>query len=388
LLRALQLGLGLKLLLHQGVAVLGAVGEAAPPQTVVVSVAEALQARGMASLAGARLRSRLLGDAEPLGELTEAQAAPYASALVAYDEGSYSDAARAAEAAFATLVTAPPSTRCEALARQAQLLWGASLLRSQGTIGARPHFRWALERDPLLIADRDRFPPPVQRVFERERAALGAEAPAELVVSGVGGTSGALLVDGLPRGALPRDLSLPPHPARLWVEDAHSHGWAHRAALTADRPLAVRIDVLLESALMARDGDLLLDLPEAPSERAQTTRAVVAGAGVTDLVLIAKVKPAGGPVRLRATRFDARGTAIAETNFAAQGADYADVARALLAPVHELPVASSTTRVEKGAFPVLPVVLGAAGAVVLAAVLTAVFWPRGFELSLTTSGHK
>ncbi len=389
LLSALQLGLGLRLLLHQGAVVLGAAGEAAPPPAVVVSVGEALQAKGLPSSFGAALRKHLLGDAEPLGELTEAQAALITKAVAAYDEGSFADAALAAETAFAALAAAPPSTRCEALARQAQLLWGASLLRSQGAAGARPHFRWALERDPLLIADRERFPPPVQQLFERERSIVGAEPTGILEVSAVGGGTGGLQVDGLPRGVLPRELPLPPHVAKLWVEATPSHGWAHSATLTADHPFSLKIDLLLESVLTAPEGDLRIDLPPVLSKRARIIHAVTEAAGATDLVLVAQVKSADHKVGLSATRFDAQGTELARVAFAAEGADYAEVAQSLLAGPHQTPVAVAATPVaEKSGFPVWPVVLGAAGAVAVAAVLTAVFWPHNFELTLTPSAGR
>jgi hypothetical protein len=367
LFRTLPLGVSLKLLLHQGVAVLGAAGAAAPPQAAVLSVSEALQRQGTPALADAALRRRLLGDAQPLGELSEAQVALYAKAASAYDEGAYADAARAAEAAFAAFSAAPPSASCEALARQAQLLWGASLVRSQGVAAARPHFRWALERDPVLIADRDRFPPPVQRVVEQERAAVSAAAAGKLAVADTHGTPSELSVDGLPRGALPRELALPPHPAKLWVEGGHAHGWAHMAALTADHKTTVKVDALLEEALSARGDEALLDLPDGPEERAKTAGALASAAGVSDLVIVEKAAPPTNPPKLSAARLDAKGAVLAQTTFPLEGADYAAVARALMALSSDAaPPVGATRTEEKGGFPVVPVVLGVAGAVVLA----------------------
>jgi hypothetical protein len=403
---ALHLGVALKaLLLHQGFAVMGASGDAAPPAEEVSAVADGLRESGANSLAGRELRFQLLGDAQPLGELSEALAALYARALAAYDEGAYADAARDAEAAFQSLGSAFPSTRREALARQVRLLWGASLVQLHEGAAARAHFRWALERDPFLIADRDRFPPPVQRAVEHERTAVAAEAPARLVVSVAGAPSGGpavqLIVDGLPRGSLPRELSLPAHAATFWVEGAPQGGWAHQAALAPDHTLSVDLDLLLEAALFAGDGQILIQLPAATQKRQALLGAVMARSRMTDLVLVSKVKPSGAVQRLTATRFNAAGVALARTAFDADQASSLAVAQALRGlplvavaqalrclpppkPAAAIPAESSVEKKGDG-FPVLPVVLGAAAVVVVAAVLTAVFWPRSFEVTLTPS---
>jgi hypothetical protein len=391
---ALQLGVALKaLLFHQGFVVLGASGAGAPPPPAVAGVAEGLRASGASSVTGAPLRGRLLGDAQPLGEVSEAQTALYARALAAYDEGAYPDAARDAETVVKSLENALPSTAREALARQVQLVWGAALVQSGQVAAAKPHFRWALERDPFLIADTDRFPPPVQRVFERERTALASETPSRLVVS-VGSSSGAgaqLVVDGLPRGALPRDLSLPAHTATFWVEGAKSSSWAHHAALLSDRTLSFEFDLLLEAALLAGDGQLLLTVPSSPQQRRLLFQAVLARAEASDLVVVAKSgpSPAVNP-RLTATRFNSSGQIVVSTDFNADQASSAAVARALRGlpePVVAAEIAKEPAQKKDEGFPVLPVVLGAVGVVAVASVLAVVLWPRNFEVTLTPSSR-
>jgi hypothetical protein len=396
LLTALQLGVALEaLLLHQGFVVIGASGDVAPPAAAVSAVAEGLRANGAGSVSGRDLRQKLLGDAQPVGELSEAQAALYARALAAYDEGAYAAAAGDAEAAFKVLDAASPSTRQEALIRQAQLVWGASLVQSNQVAVARAHFRWALERDPFLIADHDRFPPPVQHAFERERTAVAAETPSRLAVTAAGGMPAGvtvqLLVDGLPRGALPRDLSLPAHDVTFWVEAGQPGGWAHHAVLTPDHSLSVDLDLMLESALTAGDRELLLVLPVALSQRQAVLGALMARSGMSDLVVVAKARPPGASQRLTATRFDANGVVLTRTAFDPEQAASATVAQALLglpAPkeaTREAVPAAGVVEKKKEGSSVLPIVLGVVGVVAVAAVLTAVLWPRSFELTLTPS---
>jgi hypothetical protein len=380
------------LLLGQGFAVIGASGPGSPPAATVASVAEGLRASGSVAVWGGELQKRLLGDAEPVGEFSEALAAIYARALAAYDEGSYRDSAKDAQAAFEALSGAPPSTRREALARQTQLVWGAALIQLHESSSARSHFRWALDRDPFLIADRDRFPPPVQSAFERERSAIAAEPPARLAV-GVPGIDGAqLIVDGLPRGALPRDLSLPAHSTVFWVEAGNAKSWAHHALLSSDHPLSVDVALALEAALIREEGQVLLALPTTTKQRQALIGALTLRARTTDLVVVAEAVPAGSLARYTATRFSAGGEVIAKTTFDGVQGSSARVAQALrgTAPSSSVPEPPPASDVHKHAdeFPVLPVVLGAIGVVAVATVLTAVFWPKSFEMTLTPSSPR
>jgi hypothetical protein len=388
------------LLLGQGFAVIGASGPGSPPPGTVASVAEGLRASGSVAVSGGELQKRLLGDAEPVGEFSEALAAIYARALAAYDEGAYRDSVKDAQAAFEALSGAPPSTRREALARQTQLVWGAALVQLRESSSARSHFRWALDRDPLLIADHDRFPPPVQSAFERERSGIAAEPPARLAV-GVSGIEsappqlmGQVIVDGLPRGALPRDLSLPTHPTVFWVEAGNAKSWAHHALLSSDHPLSVDVDLALEAALVREDGQVLLALPTTPKQRQALIGALTLRARTTDLVVVAEAVPPGSPARFTATRFGAGGAVIAKATFDGEQGASASVAQALrgtaLSSSAEVPEPPPTSDVHKHAdeFPVLPVVLGVIGVVAVATVLTAVLWPKSFEMTLTPSSPR
>jgi hypothetical protein len=380
------------LLLSQGFAVIGASGPGAPPAATVASVADGLRASGALALSGSELQKRVLGDAEPVGEFSEDLAAIYTRALAAYDEGSYRDSARDAQTAFEALSAALPSTRREALARQAQLVWGAALVQLHEASAARSHFRWALDRDPLLIVDHDRFPPPVQNAFERERSAVAGEPAARLAVgnSGSAGTvvSAQLIVDGLPRGALPKDLSLPAHATILWVEAGNAKSWAHHASLSSGHALSLDIDLPLEAALVREDGQVLLNLPATAKQRQGLIGALTLRTRTTDVVLVTKATPPGSVARYTATRFSAQGEVVARTAFDAGESASPRVAQALrgmqLSNEGEAVPAGDVHQRADG-FPVLPVVLGAVGVVAVATVLAVVFWPRSFEMTLTPS---
>ncbi len=227
-------------------------------------LASALLSEGLPVIAGPALRDRLLGDARPLGhELSRTIDQAISAAQEGYDRGDFGASARQAGLAFEALARAAPSKQREGLIDEVQVLWCAALLKLKGRSAAAAHFSDALQRNPELVIDKDRFAPPVQRQFEEERSRVVNGPQVSLEVSG---TAGAILfIDGTPRGSLPLRIALAPHHCTVWVEVSGEPGLAHDLVLTHSTALApLFIDWQLETALRFSDGDLVLELPAEP----------------------------------------------------------------------------------------------------------------------------
>ena len=239
-------------------------------------LAEALGAEGVVALSGPELRRRLVGAARPVVDGAPSRATELvARAARAYDDGLFPDAAKAAALAAEILDASARSRSVEALAREAQLLWGAALLGERGADASEEaglHFRFALAREPRLRLDEARFSPPVRREVERQRAALAALPSGQLDVPGAAGAE--VYVDGLAQGQAPLALSgLPGREAWVWLELAGRRSLAHRVTLGGGAPATLTVDLDLEGRLdLDADSLALVQLPDDPEANARLGR--------------------------------------------------------------------------------------------------------------------
>jgi len=334
-------------------------------------LAAALAAAGLQVISGHALRERLTGDGRPMstGVLSSVEKGVLA-AEEDYDRGEFRGAAQLAASSHEALLQAGPSPRRELLARELQILWGAALLQQRSTAAAASHFREALQRNPQTLIDRDRFAPPVQRLFEEARDRLLAGPQATLDVSGTPGAT--LFVDGVPRGTLPLRVALPPHRCTLWVEVSGQPGLAHEFSVF--RPTALSVDWQLEVATaFTADGDPIVEVPRF-AVRAQTLLEHLIGkAGASALVALEWAGPERRQQRL--VRYGPDGIEKSRLLLPAEAVDWTRVVPSLLeesAPAPALPASqlavesTAAARAEPHRFPWLLTGLVAGGVAVVA----------------------
>jgi hypothetical protein len=292
-------------------------------------LASALASEGLPVMAGPALRERVLGDGRPLAyELSRTVEQEVRAAQESYDRGYFSASARQASVAAESLARAAPSARREKLIPAIQILWGAALSQLKGRASVGPHFREALQRNPRIAIDQDRFAPPVQRQFEEERSRVagGPQVPLE-----VSGTTGAILfVDGMPRGSLPLRIALPPHRCTLWVEVSGEPGWAHEVSLT--RSTAITIDWQLEAASRLVEGEWVVELPAPQVDRRALLRRILERAGADELLGLEWTSGQTGATqvrRLAVVRYGPGGVEKGRELFPPDGVDWTRVASAL-----------------------------------------------------------
>ena len=292
-------------------------------------LASALLSEGLPVIAGAALRERVLGDGRPLAyELSRTIEQEIRAAQEGYDRGDFSASARQAATAAESLSRAAPSARREVLIPAVQILWGAALSQLKGRAAASPHFREALQRNPRIAIDQDRFAPPVQRQFEEERSRLAGGLDVLLEVSG---TPGALLfVDGTPRGSLPLRLALPPHRCTLWVEVSGEPGWAHEVSLTHATKLSPKlvIDWKLEVASRLVEGEWVAELPVSEADRRALLQGILERAGAVELLAL-EWTTSNQVRRLAVVRYGPGGVEKSRELFPPDGIDWQRVARIL-----------------------------------------------------------
>jgi hypothetical protein len=349
---------------------------ARPAPSLSDALSDALRSEGLSVLSGAPLRDRLLWGGRPLASAVERSIERgLLDAQDDYDRGEFSEAARRSGETFAALVRALPSARREVLARALQVLWGASVLPSKGWAAADAHFRDALLRDPEMLIDRERFAPPVQRVFEASRARVSNGPQVSLEVRGT--PRATLFVDGIPRGALPLRINLPPHRCTLWAEVLGEPGLAHELTLAQPTRLSIDWDVEIASRFTGAEMSLWVPPSGARGEPlGELVRRVVAAASAGELLAIEPaVAPAAGIV---VVRYDREGRERSRRTLAAGNIDWQRVARALreererplVAPSPAVPVLATHAQMEsRGNFPWWTTGLIAGGGAVVAGAI-------------------
>ncbi len=299
-------------------------------------LASALLSEGLPVIAGQALRERVFGEGRPLAyELSRTLEQEMRASQESYDRGDFNASARQAALVAESLSRAAPSARRESLIPASQILWGAALFQTKGRAAASPHFREALQRNPHIAIDRDRFAPPVQRQFEEERSSVAGGTQVSLEVSG---TAGAILfVDGTPRGSLPLRLTLPPHRCLLWVEVSGEPGWTHELSLT--RSTVLTIDWPLEVASRLVEGEWVAELPAPQADRQALLQRILERAGADELLALEWASGQTGAEKVRrlaVVRYGPGGVEKGRQMFPPDGVDWKLMARALRDPGNPL----------------------------------------------------